>query len=206
MRQHATVAICRTLYFFTMRLSLIGIKTSQFANIAFVSNSGTMRRPRYISLPMPRHKSLLIDSAMILTLILIGVVGYKLSPLLLPKADVTANPDPACNLQQDTCSAVLPGGHLRFTLTPHPIPLTAPLQMLVELEGIDAKTVVVDFAGVSMNMGFNRPALALLDAGRFTGQALLPVCVTGRMIWQVTVLVETGRTRIAVPFRFEAGH
>jgi hypothetical protein len=64
----------------------------------------------------------------------------------------------------------------------------------------------VDFAGVSMNMGFNRPALVPAGPGQFTGQATLPVCVTGRMTWQATVLVEAGRTRIAVPFRFDAGH
>lgn len=153
------------------------------------------------------NKSLLVDSAMILALILIGAVGYKLSPLLLPKADVTANPDPACNLQQNTCGAPLPqGGRLRFSLTPRPIPVTAPLEMIVELDGIDADKVAVDFAGVGMNMGFNRPTLAAAGSGRFTGQATLPVCVTGRMVWQATVLIESGRTRIAVPFRFEAGH
>lgn len=144
---------------------------------------------------------------MILALILIGVVGYKLSPLLLPRADVTANPDPGCDLQHGPCAAALPqGGRLRFTLAPRPIPVTAPLEMLVELEGVAAEKVAVDFAGVSMNMGFNRPALAPAGSGRFAGQATLPVCVTGRMTWQATVLVETGRTRVAVPFRFEAGH
>jgi hypothetical protein len=156
---------------------------------------------------MTPSKSLLVDSAMILALILIGVVGYKLSPLLLPRADVTANPDPGCDLQHGSCAAALPqGGRLRFTLTPRPIPVTAPIEMLVELEGVAAEKVAVDFAGVSMNMGFNRPALAPAGSGRFAGQATLPVCVTGRMTWQATVLVETGRTRIAVPFRFEAGH
>lgn len=152
-------------------------------------------------------KSLLVDTAMILTLILIGVVGYKLSPLLLPKADVIANPDPACNLQRDACSAALPqGGRLEFALTPRPIPVTAPLEMVVALAGIDAEKVMVDFAGVNMNMGFNRPALTPVGPGRFTGQATLPICITGRMVWQATVLIESGRTRIAVPFRFEAGH
>jgi hypothetical protein len=156
---------------------------------------------------MNPSKSLLVDSAMILALILIGVMGYKLSPLLLPRADVTATPDPGCDLQQGPCAAALPqGGRLRFALTPRPIPVTAPLEMLVELEGLAAEKVAVDFAGVSMNMGFNRPALAPAGSGRFAGQATLPVCVTGRMTWQATVLVETGRTRIAVPFRFEAGH
>jgi hypothetical protein len=144
---------------------------------------------------------------MILALILTGVVGYKLSPLLLPRADVTANPDPGCDLQAGPCAAALPqGGKLRFSLAPHPIPVTTPLEMRVEIEGVETSQVAVDFAGVSMNMGFNRPALVPAGPGQFTGQATLPVCVTGRMTWQATVLVEAGRTRIAVPFRFDAGH
>jgi hypothetical protein len=152
-------------------------------------------------------KSLLVDSAMILTLILIGVIGYKLSPLLMPKADITANPDPGCDLHHAPCTAPLPeGGKITFSLTPRPIPVTAPLEMRVDLDGASADKVAVDFAGVSMNMGFNRPALASVGTSRFAGQATLPVCVTGRMLWQATVLIETGRKRIAVPFRFEAGH
>ncbi len=144
---------------------------------------------------------------MILALILIGVVGYKLSPLLMPHADVTATPDPGCDLHAAPCRAALPqGGKLRFALAPRPIPVAAPLEMRVEIEGVDAERVAVDFAGVTMNMGFNRPALSRVAPGRFAGQATLPVCVTGRMTWQATVLVETGRTRIAVPFRFDAGH
>lgn len=156
---------------------------------------------------MPVSKSLLVDSAMILTLVLIGVIGYKLSPLLMPKADVTANPDPGCDLHRGICAAPLPaGGRISLALTPHPIPVTAPLELTVEVEGVNADAVAVDFAGVNMNMGFNRPRLAPAGAGRFIGQATLPVCVTGRMTWQATVLVETGSTRIAVPFRFDAGH
>jgi hypothetical protein len=158
---------------------------------------------------MPVSKSLLVDSAMILSLILIGVVGYKLSPLLLPKADLTANPDPGCDLNHGACAAPLPdGGKITFSLTPRPIALIVPLEMRVDIEGISAAKVAVDFAGVDMNMGFNRQTLGAAKAGtgQFSGQGTLPVCVTGRMLWQATVLIETGRTRIAVPFRFEAGH
>lgn len=152
-------------------------------------------------------KSLLVDSAMILALVLIGVVGYKLSPLLLPKADLTVSPEGGCDLQSGSCGAVLPqGGRLKFSLSPRPIPVSDPIALVVALEGMEADRVTVDFAGVSMNMGFNRPRLAPGGPGRFVGQATLPVCVTGRMVWQATVLVETGQTRIAVPFRFEAGH
>jgi len=143
---------------------------------------------------------------MLLALILIGVAGYQLSPWLLPKADVTASPDAGCDISAGACSAALPGGgRLGFALTPRPIPVIAPLEMRVELDGIEADKVVVDFAGVNMDMGYNRPVLASTGPGRFAGQTTLPVCVTGRMTWQATVLIETGRTRIAVPFRFEAG-
>jgi len=154
-------------------------------------------------------KSLLVDSAMIFALILIGVIGYKLSPLLLPKVDVTISPDSGCDLHRSACTASLPqGGKLKFTLMPRPIPVMSPFEMAVELEGAGAAAdkVVVDFAGVDMSMGFNRPNLQAVGAGRFTGQAILPVCVTGRMTWQATVLIESGRTRTAVPFHFDAGH
>lgn len=144
---------------------------------------------------------------MILALILTGTIGYKLSPLLLPKADLTANPDPGCDLQSGPCGAPLPGGgRLRFSLSPRPIPVVEPLAMAIEIDGMAADKVAVDFAGVSMSMGFNRPVLEQGTPGRFSGQAILPVCVTGRMVWQATVLVDSGSQRIAVPFRFEAGH
>jgi hypothetical protein len=156
---------------------------------------------------MQPSKSLLVDSAMILALILIGVIGYKLSPLLLPKADVVAQPEPGCDLHHAPCTAALPeGGRLRFSISPRPIPVTQPFDMEVVIEGPGADKVAVDFAGVDMSMGFNRTTLRAVDARRHVGQTTLPVCVTGRMLWQATVLVEIGQMRIAVPFRFEAGH
>jgi hypothetical protein len=156
---------------------------------------------------MQLSKSLLVDVAVILGLILVGVVGYKLSPLLLPQADMTLLPEPGCNLHAQACAATLPeGGVVRLAVTPRPIPVTTPLEIVVELEGLQAERVSVDFAGIGMAMGFNRPELAPAGAQRFAGQATLPVCVTGRMEWQATVLVESGRRRIAIPYRFESGH
>ena len=70
---------------------------------------------------------------------------------------------------------------------------------------IPASQVEVDFAGVDMKMGYNRPLLAAAkEAGTFVGQGNLPVCITGTMIWQATVLVGSGGKNIAVPFRFES--
>lgn len=156
---------------------------------------------------MSLNRSLLVDSAIILALILIGLVGYKLAPLLMPVADVAIAPDPGCDLQKTDCTAQLPnGGRLSLSLMPRPIPVAAPIEVMVDVQGVQADKVEVDFSGVSMNMGFNRLTLPSAGSGKFSGQASLPVCVSGRMAWQATVLVELGRTRMAIPFRFEAGH
>lgn len=139
-------------------------------------------------------------------LALVVIVGYQFAPLLLPKADVTVQPPAGCDLQQSSCEALLPGGGaIRFSISPRPIPLVAPLQLEVGLEGRKAGKVEVDFAGATMDMGFNRIALKPAGPGRFSGQGTLPVCVTGPMEWEATVLLETDRERIAVPFRFASG-
>lgn len=152
-------------------------------------------------------KSLLVDIALILALVAIGIVGYKLSPLLMPKVDISVAPDSGCDLQQSACGASLPdGGRLMFALTPRPIPLAAPLEAEVTFTGVDVERVTIDFAGVDMNMGINRQVLQSSGKARFSGRLSLPVCITGRMNWQASLLVESGRRRIAVPFRFTAGH
>ncbi len=156
---------------------------------------------------MKPGKPQLINLAMIVALVAIALIGNYLSPLLLPKADVTAAAEPGCDLQRRTCSAALPqGGRLEFSITPRPIPVLQSLRVEVDLSGVEAKKVEVDFAGESMNMGFNRSQLAPAGGGRHVGETSLPVCVSGRMTWVATVIVETERQRIAVPFRFDTGH
>lgn len=152
------------------------------------------------------NKKILIDLIGLLLIALIVVVGYKLSPLLLPKSDVTITPDAQCNLQQTPCAVALPGGgEVELAFGTLPVPLVQAFPVKVRVQGDTAQRVEIDFSGVDMNMGFNRLALAPQTGGVFAGEATLPVCVTGRMIWQATVLLEQGRTRIAVPFRFVTG-
>jgi len=149
------------------------------------------------------NKKILMDVIGILLIALVVVVGYKLSPLLLPRADVTVHPDPACDLHRSPCEVTLPGGgKLAVRMQPLPIPMVRPFQVEVKLEGISASRVEVDFAGVDMNMGLNRPELSARAAGVYGAEASLPVCITGQMEWQATILVETAGQRIAVPFRF----
>jgi len=81
-----------------------------------------------------------------------------------------------------------------------------PLRVEVAITGVNPRKVEVDFAGESMNMGYNRSELQATSSGRHIGETSLPVCASGSMIWVVTVIVETDRQRIAVPYRFVAGH
>jgi hypothetical protein len=143
---------------------------------------------------------------MIAALAALAVAGHYGSPFLLPKADLSALPEPGCDLQQRACAAQMPGGgRVELSITPRPIPFLQPLRLEVTTSGIGAKRVAVDFAGESMNMGFNRSELAPAGSGRHGGEASLPVCVTGQMAWIATVLIETDRQRIAVPYRFTVG-
>lgn len=152
------------------------------------------------------NKKVLIDAIGILLIALVMVVGYKLSPLLLPKADVTVHPDPACDLQHQACAVNLPaGGRVELDMGGRPIPMVKPFELQVATSGVVPVRVEVDFTGLNMNMGFNRPELAARGEGRYAGEATLPVCITGQMDWQATVLIETGGERIAIPFTFSSG-
>lgn len=148
----------------------------------------------------------LVTVTMIASLIALGVVGQRFSPLLLPKMDVTAVPEAGCDLHQRACAANLSeGGRVTLSITPRPIPLLQPLRVDVDTRDIKVRKVEIDFAGVSMNMGYNRTALVAAGTNRHSGEASLPVCVSGSMTWIATVVIETDRQRIAVPFRFEVG-
>ncbi|WP_300449715.1 hypothetical protein [Accumulibacter sp.] len=152
-------------------------------------------------------KKLLLDAAILLGLAGVGIVGYQLAPQLNPKTDI-ALPLSNCDLGRESCVVMLPdGSQLEFSIEPRPIPALKELRMLAVLRGSTARKIEVDFAGTTMKMGYNRPTLQR-QAGRgdrFAGQASLPVCLTGTMEWDATVLLDTGNAVIAAPFRFVTG-
>jgi hypothetical protein len=155
---------------------------------------------------MESNRSTAGTMAMLALLFGIAIAGHYASPLLLPKADVKAGPEPGCDLQRQACAAVLAdGARIELSIAPRPIPILTPLRVEVMVTGIDARKVEVDFAGETMNMGYNRIELSAAGNGRYAGEASLPVCVSGGMNWMMTVLVETGRQRIAVPYRVAVG-
>lgn len=151
--------------------------------------------------PASRRK-LLIDAGIVALLLALAGAGYLLLPLLAPRADITL-PLSDCDLNQTPCTIALPGGGtLEVAIGPRPIPVLKPLK--VEAKARDGKVnkVEIDFAGIDMKMGYNRPRLESLGDGRFAGEASLPVCITGGMEWEATVIVETRGAVVAAPFRF----
>jgi hypothetical protein len=151
------------------------------------------------------NKKLLLDSVVVLLIAIVLVVGYKLSPLLLPKSDLTVLPDPACDLQRQSCLTLLAdGAQVELSMGTRPVPMIKPFEVKVLTRGFNPNRVEVDFAGVDMNMGLNRPELLpRADAGYFA-EVTLPVCITGQMDWLVTVLIERGSERLSIPYRLKS--
>lgn len=108
-----------------------------------------------------------------------------------------------CDLQKQACRRALPGGEMEFSISPRPIPLVSPLQLQLKVKGLKVERAEVDFSGVTMNMGYNRPRLKKVGEGLFEGEGFLPVCIRQRMDWEAKVLLYLPGKVLAVPFRFE---
>lgn len=144
-----------------------------------------------------------VVALVILAMALVAVAGYR----WLPKADVQLAVG-NCRLDQQTaCAADLPGGgRIEVAVAPRPVATSQAFEFRADLAGIRPNSVEVAFTGVEMNMGATRLPLEALGEGRYAGRITLPVCVTGGMLWQATVLIDADRRLLSVPFRFESRH
>jgi hypothetical protein len=134
----------------------------------------------------------------------LAAVYYHFKDYFKPRAALTLDWNPECDLRSGSCELQLPNGSsVQFEITPKNIPLLEPMVLDVIVSGEDVDSVEVDFAGVSMNMGFNRTKLKAADGGKFSGTITLPVCVRNRMDWEADVMLETDAGIIVAPFRFE---
>lgn len=125
-------------------------------------------------------------------------------PWLHPSVAASAVSEPGCDLHLGPCDAHFRDGFsVRFGIVPGAIPVIAPLQLNVETGGIEVRAVEVDFAGVDMDMGFNRVPLKEVRPGRYAGQGMLPVCVRDQMRWEARILIHTPQGIRAASFRFD---
>ncbi len=135
-------------------------------------------------------------------LLVLAIVAKAL--FLAPRGPILLPLDESCNLSNGSCLMRLPdGGHLEFTLGPRPVRLLSPLRLEIRITGSDARPLEVDFTGVNTPMAFNRAYPATAGEGISVAHTSLPVCASGRMTWQATVLLQHGKRQLLVPFRFE---
>ncbi|HBH36710.1 MAG TPA: hypothetical protein DDW45_10415 [Gammaproteobacteria bacterium] len=143
---------------------------------------------------------------LIVALLLFGiaaVVGYKLNNATQKSVTLLAATDPDCELRNGACHAKLPaGGSIEFSIEPHSIPLMKPLSLTVSVRDIKVTAAEIDFVGIGMNMGYNRPQLKQVSNNRFEGSTTLPVCILQRMHWEARLLLETDNGTVMAPFRF----
>lgn len=155
------------------------------------------------TLTMVLTRPLLVDLNFALLVLLLVVIGYKLSPTLMPVTTTTVVADHGCNLHTGPCSANLPDGRtLKIEISPHPLPVVRPMQLRVELDGPAPQAIDADLAGIGMAMGLNRIRLRPDSDGAYIGETSLTVCLTGVMRWQLTLLISTGPAVIGIPFHF----
>ncbi len=128
---------------------------------------------------------------------------YKAWPILFPRVSQSAAIDPGCDLRKAPCvSSINQQVTVGFSIEPREIPLVTPLRLAVEIDGVAADRVEVDFAGVDMNMGYNRVVLQAVAEGRYAGKGMIPVCVMDSMEWEAKVLITTGQELLSAPYRF----
>ncbi len=151
---------------------------------------------------MSRTTTLLWSLAGLLFIALAGVAAYKALPILNPELGAVAALDENCDLRAGPCFSKVAGGRVSFAIKTEGIPLVKPLELEVKLDGIEASKVEVDFIGLGMEMGFNRPQLEAKGSGLYIGTGMLPVCIRVAMEWEARVLIATADGLIAAPFRF----
>lgn len=139
----------------------------------------------------------------------IGAIVLAIGVALLfsrPPEVVRLTPPYDCRLELAACRAEFaPGAALTLDVAPRPIGPNAPLTIGVQLAGIDVRHIEASFRGVNMNMGVHELELQPAGGGEFRGSTTLPVCVSGRMSWELTLRLTSGRQIYLLPVRFDSG-
>jgi hypothetical protein len=157
-----------------------------------------------------------------LAVAVIAVAAFKAWPLLYPDISERAPLNADCDLIAGPCRVrFASGGEVVLDILPRGIPAVHPLTITASLIGLPApQRVEIDFAGVDMDMGFNRTALQPASVGssgaevssdregvrqdmQWSGTGMLPVCVRQRMTWEARVLLHYPQRLLAAPFRFD---
>lgn len=119
-------------------------------------------------------------------------------PLLYEAFHQTPKPQSVtlrCDDLVQGCRAQLASGPVEVKFSEAPVALK-PFHLLVSAP--QASRVYASFDMVGMDMGFNRYEFAPDGNGLWRARVILPMCVTGRRDWVMTLTVD--RDSIRIPF------
>lgn len=100
-----------------------------------------------------------------------------------------------CAALTEGCAQAAGGRQIDFGVDVQPSPMQ-PFALWVRADGV--RSVEASFTMSGMDMGFNLYRLRADADGVFRGNVTLPVCVTGRRDWVMTLRID--ETRLAVLF------
>nr|WP_298967397.1 hypothetical protein [uncultured Halomonas sp.] len=139
-------------------------------------------------------------------LALAACAWYAFAHWLHRDSDVTWFPPAAsCNLHAAPCSATL-GDKGRITLSVQASGKIDALEILpleVDVDGVTATQVDVDFVGRDMDLGLHRFALSASTPGQFKGQGQVGICTQTVMPWRARVILETAEGKVGSWFDFD---
>ncbi|EHA17127.1 hypothetical protein HAL1_02997 [Halomonas sp. HAL1] len=139
-------------------------------------------------------------------LALAACAWYAFAHWLHRDSDVTWFPPAAsCNLHTAPCSATL-GDKGRITLHVQASGRIDALEVLpleVEVDGVTATQVDVDFVGRDMDLGLHRFALSAGAPGHFQGQGQVGICTQTIMPWRARVILDTAEGKVGSWFDFD---
>lgn len=164
-----------------------------------------------MSAPLSHHddeapRSPLLNLLIMVTLITMVVALWYLVDYYLRGSteDVTWYPPTMpCDLHQGACEASLGIRASMLLRFDGELRAQERLPIEVELDGIDAEAVTVEFIGRSMNMGINRFPLEAQGEGQFRGKGQIGVCTEAVMPWRAQVIIETPDGRKGSWFDFD---
>ncbi len=109
-----------------------------------------------------------------------------------------------CDLQADSCDLEFPAGEkIRLEITPRPIFANQKQKAILTLRNAIWKIDSIDFSGVNMEMGFNRPKFKKVSQNEYHAEFILEACTSNQIKWQALILVDEGITqKLGIPFYF----
>ncbi len=140
------------------------------------------------------HRSLFL-----LPLLLMAACGTE-QATQLPQRELRVESD--CEVHQRSCAAIGGGVRIELRLGKGELKALSPFPVRLELEGVEAHAVSLEFNMPGMEMGQNRYRLLADGAGGWSGEAMLPICSTGRLDWLAVVVVDSSKEQLSANFPF----